>query len=421
MSKTGHPARVLVAACAMLACSTGAIADVADFYKDKTIIITVGYPPGGGYDAYARALTRHMGRHIPGNPTVIMRNMPGAGSLVAANYIYNSAPKDGTVLGVFASSTLFSVKMGEKKAQFEMDKFTWIGNMDQTIGTCVASAASKITSFQELMTKSAIFGASGPTAVNSIHARGFNALFGTRIQVVNGYPGSTHVLLAMSRGEVQGGCGFALSSLKTTRRQDWESGEIKVIIQTGYEKSDELKGVPHIYDFAKSEDDKKVMHVLYGTHALGRPVSAPPGVPADRAKALRDAFNATMKDPEFLAEAGKARMPIAPLTGEQTEKFIAQFASYPSAVYDRATKMLEAGEVVNVKLKVVEGSVSKIAKNLLTVDGGAGNAIKLKVHPRQTNVTIAGTKSKASDLKEGMSCRFEYFGENDLAPKADCK
>jgi hypothetical protein len=246
-------------------------------------------------------------------------------------------------------------------------------------------------------------------------------LFGTRIQIVNGYPGSTHVLLAMSRGEVQGGCGFALSSLKSARRADWEAGNIKPIIQTGFEKSEELKGVPHIYDFAKSEDDKKVMHVIYGTHALGRPLVAPPDIPADRTKALRDAFNSTMKDPEFLAEAQKQQMPIEPSTGEQTEKIVAQFSSYPAAVYERAVKILDAGEVVNVKLKEVDGSVTDIAGRVMTVDSGAGKAIKLEVHPDQTNVTIAGTKAKASDLKQGMSCRFEYFGEGDLAPTVDCK
>ena len=132
-----------------------------------------------------------------------------------------------------------------------------------------------IASFQDLFTRSAVFGASGPSAVNSIHVRGFNALLGTRIQIVNGYPGSTDVLLAMSRGEADGGCGFALSSLKTTRRQDWESGEIRAIIQTGFDKSDELKDVPHVYDYAKTEDDKRVMHLLYGTHALGRPDLGP--------------------------------------------------------------------------------------------------------------------------------------------------
>ncbi|MFM1813974.1 MAG: hypothetical protein RLZ98_669 [Pseudomonadota bacterium] len=414
----------LVAPAAVLAAimgATSALADVGEFYKGKSISATMGYPPGGGYDAYMRTLSRHIGRYIPGNPNVVPRNMPGAGSLVAANYIYNTAPRDGTVIGIFASSTLFSVKLGEKRAQFEIDKFTWIGNMDKTVGTCVVHRASKITSFKELYTKRVIFGASGPTAVNSQHARGFNALFGTRIQIINGYPGSTQVLLAMSRGEVQGGCGFALSSLKTTRRQEWESGEIKPIIQTGFEKSDDLKDVPHIYDFAKSEDDKKVMHLIYGTHILGRPVSAPPQIPADRVRALRDAFNATMKDAKFLAEAKKQDMPIAPWSGEQVEKVIAQFANYPDSAYKRAIGILNAGEVVNVKLKVVEGRIASIQKRTLTVADTAGKQLKLKVHPKQTSVSLAGKKAKSADLKEGMTCRFEYFGENDLAPKANCQ
>jgi tripartite-type tricarboxylate transporter receptor subunit TctC len=343
--KTSSPAIALAAAA--LVVSSAAIPlhasdDVAAFYKGKTITAIIGYPPGGGYDVYMRSLARHIGRHIPGNPIVVPRNMPGAGSMLAANHIYNNAAKDGTAIGIFASSTLFSVKLGETRGNFEIDKFTWLGNMDQTIGTCVVHKRANIAAFKELFTRNTTFGASGPTAVNSTHARGFNALLGTRIRIVNGYPSSTDVVLAMSRGEVDGGCGFALSSLKTSRRQDWESGEIKVIVQTGFEKSDELKGVPHVYDYAKTEDDKKVMHLIYGTHALGRPISAPPGIPADRVKALRDAFNATMKDPAFRAEAGKQNMPIAPWTGDQTEQVIAQFTGYPSAIYDRAKSVLKA-------------------------------------------------------------------------------
>lgn len=398
-----------------------ALADVGDFYKGKTIVATIGYPPGGGYDAYMRSLSRHYGKHVPGNPTVVPRNMPGAGSLVAANYIYNTAPKDGTNIGIFASSTLFSVKLGEKQGKFDIAKFTWIGNMDQTVGTCVIHANSKAKSFKDLYTQEIVFGASGPAAVNSSHARGFNALFGTRIKIINGYPGSTQVLLAMSRGEVDGGCGFALSSLKTTRRQDWESGQIKPIIQTGFEKSDELKDVPHIYDFAKKEDDKKVMHVIYGTHILGRPVSAPPDLPADRAKALRAAFDATMKDKDFLGEAAKQDMPIQPWSGEQTEKVIAQFAAYPDAVYARAMKILDAGEVTNVRLKTVSGNVTNIAKTTVSVTDATGKSVKLKVHPKQTEFTIGGKEAKTADLKVGMQCNFEYFGENDLAPEAHCK
>jgi tripartite-type tricarboxylate transporter receptor subunit TctC len=421
MSNSRQPVRILVAACAMLACSTAAKADAADFYSGKTVTMLVGVPPGGGYDAYTRLLARHMGDHIPGKPQVVVRNMPGAGGMVATNHLYNVAPKDGTTLGLFASSILFSPKLGEKRAQFQTDKFTWIGNIDQTIGTCVVSAASGIKSFDELFSKSAIFGAESPGAVNSIHPRGFNALFGTRIQIVNGYPGSTQVLLAMSRGEVQGGCGFALSSLKSTRRYDWEHGNIKVIIQTGFEKSDELKDVPHVYDYAKSEDDKKVMHVIYGTHALGRPLVGPPDIPADRVKALRDAFNATMKDQAFLAEAEKQGMPIDPSTGEQVEKIVAQFSSYPVAIYERATKILDAGEVVNVKLKEIEGSIKNVAKNTLTVADEGGKTIKLKINPDQTKVTVKGAKATVAELKEGVTCHFEYFGDDDLAPKADCK
>jgi tripartite-type tricarboxylate transporter receptor subunit TctC len=399
-----------------------AAADVSGFYKGKTITGIIGYPPGGGYDLYMRVLSHHMGRHIPGNPNIVPRNMPGAGSLVSANYIYNTAPKDGSVIGAFASSTLFSVKLGETRGKFEIDKFTWLGNLDQTVGTCTVWHTSGIKSFDELMTREAIFGASGPTAVNSTHARGFNALFGTRIKVINGYPSSTSALLAMKRGEVQGGCGFALSSLKATRAQEWASGDLRVIIQTGYEKNDkELKGVPHIYDYAKSEADKQVMHLIYGTHILGRPISAPPNLPADRARALRDAFNAMVKDPKFLAEADKLKLPIEPWTGEKVDEVIRQFAAYPQDIYARTIKILEVGDVVNVKLKTVEGNVTAIKKTNLTIAGADGKAVKLKVHAKQTRATIGGKKASATDIKVGMTCKFEYFGEGDLAPKATCK
>ncbi len=421
MSNTATLTRLLTTASVLMGFSLTTKAQESDFFTGKTVSLLVGVPPGGGYDAYTRLLARHMGRYTPGNPQVVVRNMPGAGGLVAANHLYNLAPKDGTTLGLFASSVLFSPKLGEKRAQFETEKFTWIGNVDQTIGTCVVSSTSTIQSFDELLSKSVIFGAESPSAVNSIHPRGFNSLFGTRIQIINGYPGSTQVLLAMSRGEVQGGCGFALSSLKSARRYDWEQGNIKAIIQTGFEKSDELKGVPHIYDYAKNEEDKKVMHVIYGTHALGRPLVAPPDLPSGRLKSLRDAFNRTMKDPAFLLEADKSQMPIDPSTGEEVEKVVAMFSSYSSDIYDRAKKILEAGEVVNVKLKEMHGTIQSLARNSLSVSDSSGRAIKLIVSSSQTNITVGGSKATVGDLKEGASCRFEYFGENDLAPRVDCK
>ena len=237
------------------------------------------------------------------------------------------------------------MKLGETKGNFEIDKFTWIGNMDQTIGTCVVHKRANIASFQDLFARKAVFGASGPSAVNSIHVRGFNALLGTRIQIVNGYPGSTDVLLAMSRGEADGGCGFALSSLKTTRRQDWESGEIRAIIQTGFEKSDEASRT-----FLTSTTTRRPRTTRRScTCSMARTRSVVRSRPRPvfrliRVKALRDAFSATMKDPVFLAEAGKQDMPIDPWTGDQTEQVIVQFTSYPPAIYSRARTVLEAAE-----------------------------------------------------------------------------
>ena len=418
--------RLLASTAAVAALSAGAgapaAADVSGFYKGKSLSGIIGYPPGGGYDLYMRLVSHHMGRHIPGNPGIVPRNMPGAGSLVAANYIYNTAPKDGTILGAFASSTLFSVKLGETRGKFEIDKFTWIGNLDQTVGTCTVWHTSGIKSFDELMTRESIFGASGPTAVNSTHARGFNALFGTRIKVINGYPSSTSALLAMKRGEVQGGCGFALSSLKATRAQEWASGDLRVVIQTGFEKNEkELKGVPHIYDYAKSEDDKKIMHLIYGTHILGRPISAPPALPADRARALRDAFNAMVKDTKFLAEADKLKLPIAPWTGEKVDDVIRQFATYPKEVYARTIDILKVGDIVIVKLKSAEGKIASIKKRNLQMTDAAGKKVKFKIHPKQTKATIGGKKAKATEIKAGMTCKIEYFGDGDLATMAACK
>lgn len=327
---------------ALLGLSEAAMAQsVEDFYKGNTISAIIGHPPGGGYDVYMRLLARHIGRHIPGNPAVVLRNMPGAGSLIAANHLFNQAAKDGTVIGLFASSSLFSVRFGAPQAMFDIDKYTWIGNMDQTTGTCTVWHTSGINSIDDLRAKEAPFGASGPTAVNSAHARGLNALLGTRIKVIHGYPGSTNVLLAMERKEVAGGCGFALSSLKATHRSEWQSGQLKVFVQTGLTKSAELPGVPHLFDYAKSDDDRRVMDLIYGTHVIGRPISAPPGVPADRVRALRNAFNAIMKDKRFLEEAEKQSVPIDPWTGEETEKIIAKFAAYPDAIYARAKKLME--------------------------------------------------------------------------------
>jgi tripartite-type tricarboxylate transporter receptor subunit TctC len=391
------------------------------YFSNKTVTFYVGNPPGGGYDAYTRTLARYLPKYLPGEPTVVVKNVPGAAGLVLANQIYNTAPKDGTAFGMFASSVAFAGKFNTKGVKFDITKFTWIGNVDQTTGTCAVWNTSGIKSFEDLYTRETLFGASGANSVNSEHARGFNALLGTRIKVIHGYAGSTGVLYAVKRGELQGACGFALSSLKSVRRDDWKSGRLKVIIQLGYKKNPELAGIPHIYDMVRSDEEKKVLDLIYGRHVLGRPVAAPPGLSKDVTAMLRTAFNRTVVDKEFLALAARLHLPVDPWDGAEVEKIVAQFVGYPPSVYQRAIKAMAKGKIVKVALKQLSGTISKITKKGVQVTDGAGKVHNVRISGRRSKVTIAGAEAKSKALKVGMACSMDYFGDDDLAPKVACK
>jgi len=392
------------------------------YYKGQTVKVNIGFPPGGGYDAYGRLLARHLGKYLPGNPNVLAVNYPGAGSLRLANYIYNRAPKDGYEVGIFASSSAFAPLFGVKQAKFKTEKFTWIGNIDESIGTCTAWHTSGVKSFEDLKKGEVIFGSSGPTSVNSQHPRGFNYLLGTKIKIIHGYPGSTSVLLAMKRGEVQGGCGYALSSLKAARRQEWKSGKLRILVQTGREKAPELAGVPHLYDMARDDEEKRVMDLIYGLHMFGRPVAAPPGLPKAQTEMLRTAFMATMKDADFLKQADRLHLPVKPWNGERLQKEITAWVNYPASVVHRARQAMEPGKIIKVKLKkLVGGVISKAGKKTITVTDGAGKSHVFKISGRRSKVEIAGKKAGTKALKVGMNCDLRHFGEGDLARNITCR
>jgi tripartite-type tricarboxylate transporter receptor subunit TctC len=279
-----------------------------------------------------------MGPHIPGNPTIVVQNMPGAGSLRAANHIYNVAAKDGSIIGMISSAAAFQPLFGNKKAQFDTPKFTWIGNADEIVGTCGVWHTSGISSFEDLLKKSAKFGGAGKGSSSVQHVLALNNILGTKIELIKGYAGSKDINLAMQRGEVDGACGLSLSTLKASYGKFWKAGQLKPIVQLALEKSPELKGVPHIYDFAKSVEMRGMFDLIFGLYAIGRPVLAPPGVPADRIKALRTAFVATVKDPKFLADAKKARIEITASSGEAVEKLVKRFYSYPKSVVEKVSE-----------------------------------------------------------------------------------
>jgi tripartite-type tricarboxylate transporter receptor subunit TctC len=311
-----------------------------EFYQDKTVELYIGYSVGGGYDTYARLLARHMGKHIPGNPTIVPKNMPGAGSLKLTNWLYAAAPKDGTVFGTVARAAPFDPLFGNEEAQFDAKEFTYIGSANNEVSVCAAMDSSGIRTLEDLKTKELIVGGTGPTADTVQFPLIVNAVLGTKMKIIDGYPGGNDVVLAMERGEVTGRCGWSWSSVKS-EKMDWvKDGTVHILLQMSTEKHPDLPDVPLIMDLAQSEDDKKLLRLAFARQALGRPYLAPPGIPADRVEALRAAFDATMQDPEFLAEAAKADLEITPISGAAVEQLVRETYEAPPAVVARISEIL---------------------------------------------------------------------------------
>lgn len=310
--------------------------DIADFYKGKTVTIVVAHEAGTGFDIYARAFGRYLSRHIPGAPTVIVQNMPGAGGITAAAWLYNIAPKDGTTIATIVHAVMLDHQLGEKRGKFEPTKFGYIGNMEQSVGTCTVTAKSGIGSLDDLLKRESIFGGVSRAGALSQGTLALINLLGAKIKLVEGYKGSANLRLAMQNGEIHGMCGIPVSTLKTQWRSDIESGDFKPVVQLNHAPRPELKGATMLYSFAKSDEERQVFDLIFGALVLGRMYVAPPGVPADRFAALRKAFDAAIRDPEFLADSNKSQMEITPQTGAEVEALIAKFTSAPQAVVERA-------------------------------------------------------------------------------------
>lgn len=313
---------------------------VADFYKGKSVTVVVGHEVGSGYDVYARVLARHLGRHIPGSPNIVVQNMVGAAGMIASNWLYNIAPKDGTVIATFSASPIAEPILGNPSARFEPAKFIWIGNMDESAGTCGVTKASGIGKFDDLLNKETIFGATAQTGTFGKFALAVKNLLGAKFKIVSGYKGSADVKLALNRGEVHGICGLPLSTITSHWRDDYESGNFRPIIQLSGRKHPDLASIPHINDYAKAPEDGQVFGLIFGMQALGRFYVAPPGLPPERRDTLRNALVAAMKDPQFRADAAKTQIDINPSSGEEVETFIARVSASSPAVIDRAKRAL---------------------------------------------------------------------------------
>jgi len=314
---------------------------VADFYSHKTVTLIAGFPPGGGYDTYVRLLARYYGRFIPGAPSVVPSNMPGAGSMNAANHLYTSEPNDGTVLGEFASSVIMEPLLGDKAALFDSAKFSWIGSMSQDVAYCgVWQKSGVAASFDDMLHKETIFGGGAPTAITYQHPLILKNVLGANIRLIPGYAGTRDIDLAMHRGEVNGGCGFYGSSIRAQFLDDVKSGRMNLVIQMGPRKSTEFGNVPSVYDYAKTDEDRAVLDVHFKQLVLGRPLAGPPSVPLDRLAALRQAFIATMKDKDFLAEANKEGLDIDPATADDVQELLRHFATFSPEIFVKARQAI---------------------------------------------------------------------------------
>lgn len=309
----------------------------AAFYKGKTVTFIVSSGEGGGYDRWARTLARHLPKHIPGNPQVVVKNMAGAGGIVAGNYLYNVAEKDGTVIGSVQNGVPFEPLFGTKQATYDSTKFNWLGT--PTIETALLTVwnTAPVDKWQDAKTTELTMGSTGAHSTPSFYGHLQNDLLGLKLKMIVGYKSQTTAFLAMERGELNGYPSVFYGSLKATR-PDWiKNKQVKLLLQMGTEKNPELPDVPSMLDAITNPQDKAVAEAAFGPLGSGRPYLLPPGVPADRVAAMRQAFWDTFKDPDFLADAQKSRLDVtAPRTGEQLQQYIERiYKNTPPALIAR--------------------------------------------------------------------------------------
>jgi tripartite-type tricarboxylate transporter receptor subunit TctC len=326
----------------LVVAGVGAIAAAApaaaqDFYRGKTITIMVGFSPGGGFDLNARVLARHIGRHIPGNPIVVIQNMPGAGSMTAVHYLDLTASKDGTYLDIFNFGNIGDSKLNPDKVKADFRKYNWIGSISQDLTVCYVWHAFGVKTLADLKAKPKVhMGLTGMGTSSDTNQRILKNVFGVKVQQVAGYPGSAEQRIAVERGELDGDCG-AWSSLP----QEWVDGKkVVAVIKSGSLTAPDMPPeVPYSVDIAPSERDRQVLRMLLASAQVGRPFIASQAVPAERIRILRDGFNATMKDPQFIAELEKLRLPISPKTGEEALQVVEGIYATPDDIVAAARKV----------------------------------------------------------------------------------
>jgi tripartite-type tricarboxylate transporter receptor subunit TctC len=406
---------------------------ISDFYKKSRMRIVVGSTSGGGYDSYARTLARHLGRNIPGNPSVLVQNRPGAGGVVATNYISNVAPQDGTHIGAVQRTVPMDQIMGFKGPQFDPIKMHWLGSVTNEAGVISVTKRAKAHKLEDVFHTEVIAGSTGPSD-SEIYPALLNNVMGAKFKLIAGYPGSAEIHLALQRGELEG------------YSQSWSSFKIQAgpalkekyvpLVQISLKPLDEMTkmGVPMIMDFVDRkhvlpqysvEDAKTWWKLMLTAKAMGRPYVVGPKVSAERVKVLRKAFMDTMKDPKFLADAEKQRRDVSPISGVEVQEMIAELAKAPKATMEKVKELIKyKGKMEKVVIKMAKHT----GKVTATKGGGReisinykGKDVSAKVSGSRTKVTVGGKKAGRKAIKVGMTCTFTYTAPGMEAKNIDCK
>ena len=312
-----------------------------DFFKGKQVMLMAGSAAGGANDAYARLLARHLSKHIPGNPTIVFQNVPGAGGAVLANQLYATAPRDGTAIGQVQRTLLLDPLLLDKTFNFKPLEFNWLGSLNRETNVLIMSGDSKVTSIDDAKKFESVLAAEGADTDGVIYPMLINQFLGTRFRVVSGYQGNAAMMLAIERGEADGRGGVPWSAIKLSSAQKLSDGKIKVLLQLNMTPNPELPGVPSLLDLVKNDVHRQVLELLFARQEMGRPFVLPPGVPAERVAMLRKAFVDTTKDPEFLSEADKLKFEIDVMDGEEMQKLMQQLYAKPKEVFDEAKRAIK--------------------------------------------------------------------------------
>lgn len=315
----------------------------ADFYRGKNIDFLIGSNPGGGYDTYARTISRTLPNHIPGAPNIIAKNMPGAGSGKAAAFLFQVAPKDGRTIGaIFPGAVMQPLYDPKLKSKYDPQQFNYLASANSSTRICATFQSSKTKTFADALKQKTIVGASQAGGSSRDHPAFMNSLLDAKFNIVSGYKGTVDIILAMEQGEVDGLCGYDWSSFKTQRSEWLRDGKVNVLVQVGLDPTAELTkmGVPQIWDFVKDEETRNIIELIVGEQVFGRPYVTPPGVPADRVALLRSAFAKTLVDEQFLADAKKARLQVIPTSGERVQQLVDKIYKTPEALVKKAKEAI---------------------------------------------------------------------------------